>query len=145
VKRKKKTDRQKLIDKLDKVFSLYIRARDKYICFTCGINKEVAELRRMSMQAGHLFSCTNYSTRWDELNTHCQCSGCNMSHEYNPHPYVVAFIKKYGAEAYAALNLRHNATLKLHNSEIEILINHYQVLLDNLTSSSETNTIRKED
>jgi len=77
-------DRSSLIKRVDEAFSLFIRGRDGYRCFTCGKTKAIASLFGMSIQAGHLFSRTNYSTRWDELNTHAQCSGCNSYHENHP-------------------------------------------------------------
>jgi predicted nucleic-acid-binding Zn-ribbon protein len=116
-------DRKKTVKKLDKVFSEYIRARDKYKCFTCGI---VGAVKDGLMHAGHLFSRVNYSTRWDELNTHCTCKNCNYTHEYNPHIYVKAFIQKYGFSAYELLDIKHNKSYKISTPELLVLIDYYK-------------------
>lgn len=133
--RKKKTDRQKLVAALDKTFGSYIKARDKYVCFTCGKNKQMMELGRTVPQPGHLFSRVNYATRWDELNTHCQCSGCNMSHEFRPETYTLAFIKKYGVEAYERLFVKHKAVAKFSNSDLETMIKYYEQKLEALNEN----------
>ena len=73
----KKLTRSKLIKKLDKVFSLYIRQRyaknEIAQCFTCGKKDHYKKL-----QCGHFQSRKYYSTRWDEINCQVQCAGCNV-------------------------------------------------------------------
>ena len=73
----KKTKRKKLIEKLDKIFSVYIRRRkavnDISECFTCGKQDHWKKL-----QNGHFQSRKHYSTRWHELNCQVQCAGCNV-------------------------------------------------------------------
>ena len=73
----KKTQRKKLIEKLDKIFSIYIRRRntvnDVAECFTCGKKDHWKKL-----QNGHFQSRKHYSTRWHEQNCQVQCSGCNV-------------------------------------------------------------------
>jgi hypothetical protein len=73
----KKLTRSKLIKKLDKVFSLYIRLRfaknEIAQCFTCGKKDHYKRL-----QCGHFQSRKYYSTRWDEINCQVQCAGCNV-------------------------------------------------------------------
>ena len=64
---KKKTVSQ-LKKKVDKVFSLWIRKRDKR-CFTCG---------RPASQAGHFQSRRFSATRYDEINVQSQCIKCNI-------------------------------------------------------------------
>lgn len=120
------------------VFSLYIRERDNYICFTCGINKEVAKLRDMCMQAGHLITRKNTSTLYDDLNTHCQCSGCNMAHEFHPEVYTTAFIKKYGVEAYERLVIKSKMTLKLSKADMEAMIVYYKQQIERIRHERES-------
>ena len=73
----KRTQRKKLVDKLDKVFSIYIRRRyadnDVAECFTCGKQDHWKKL-----QNGHFQSRKHYSTRWHEQNCQVQCAGCNV-------------------------------------------------------------------
>jgi len=81
VKRKgKKTSRQAAVRRADKAFSEYIRARDGGVCVMCG--------KRENLTCGHVFSRAHYGTRWDELNAFCQCTGCNLRHEYDPYPFI---------------------------------------------------------
>lgn len=84
------TARQKLVKKLDTEFSLYIRERDGH-CVTCGSAERLTN--------GHLFSRVAHSTRWSELNCHCQCWGCNYRHEFDPYPFLNWFENKFGKEA----------------------------------------------
>ena len=73
----KRTQRKKLVDKLDKVFSVYIRRRyaenDIAECFTCGKQDHWKKL-----QNGHFQSRKHYATRWHEENCQVQCAGCNV-------------------------------------------------------------------
>lgn len=116
----KKRSRKAIVRELDKVFSVYIRQRDKH-CIVCGSTE--------NLQCGHLFSRVSYSTRWDEMNAHAQCRNCNMVHEHNPHLYTVAFIHKYGQQEYEKLLEKHLQPVKLKDRDIEELINLYKTKL----------------
>lgn len=111
------TKRKKLISKLDKVFSEYIRKRDKR-CITCGHTEQLTN--------SHLITRSKYSVRWSELNCHCQCRGCNMLHEFQPEHYTNWFIKKYGLKKYQNLILESNQTKKFTDTELEGLIKKYE-------------------
>lgn len=73
----KKVSRKSLVDKLDKVFSIYIRRRfavnDIAECVTCGKKEHWSKL-----QCGHFMSRKHMSTRWNEDNCQVQCAGCNV-------------------------------------------------------------------
>lgn len=113
----KKFTRKQLVKKLDNVFSLFIRNRDKK-CIVCGSTE--------SLQNGHLFSRVNYSTRWDEVNSNCQCRSCNMRHEYDFEPYRRAFVEKYGQEKYDLLYFKHKNICKYTNNDLLVLIDYYK-------------------
>jgi hypothetical protein len=66
----KKTEYQKAKEELDRVFSLYIRAKFMEKCYTCG-------KRSSRLQCGHFISRQYLATRWDESNCRPQCWGCN--------------------------------------------------------------------
>ena len=121
--KKKAMNRKKIVKALDAIFSMYIRKRDNYRCFTCG---QLGGPKDGIMQAGHLFSRVNYSTRWDELNTHCQCKSCNYTHEFNPHIYVNKFIDKYGLEKYQDLTFKHNQQFKISTPDLLVLTDYYK-------------------
>lgn len=78
-KRKRGSDERKTwIDKLDKVFSIYIRLRDSKEfgfraarCISCG------EVKPFDMfDCGHFVSRNASAIRWDEDNCHAECSHC---------------------------------------------------------------------
>lgn len=77
--KKKRNERKTWIDKLDKVFSLYIRLRDSKEfgfraarCISCG------EVKPFDMfDAGHFVSRTCMPLRWSEDNVSAECSSCN--------------------------------------------------------------------
>ncbi len=70
LKNKKAPTISKLKKELDRVFSLYIRAKYKKECYTCGY---VGPL-----QCGHFVSRQYLSVRWDENNARPQCAMCNI-------------------------------------------------------------------
>ncbi len=83
----KKKSISSLKNKADKVFSLYIRNRDKK-CFTCGSTQ--------FLQAGHFVSSSWSALRYAEDNVHAQCSNCNIWRRGNYSVYALNLVKKYG-------------------------------------------------
>lgn len=79
--------------KLDKVFSEYIRRRDRGICCTCGVQKEWK-----LQQAGHYISRSHLSTRYNEINVHCQCISCNVFKSGNMPSYTLFLQRKFGGQ-----------------------------------------------
>lgn len=70
---KKRFSRTNLVKEADRVFSIYIRERDKgKPCITCWKGWEE------NFQCGHLFSRRHQATRWTEHNAHWQCPWCNL-------------------------------------------------------------------
>ena len=66
-----------LRDRLDTVFSKYIRLRDAmpsgtFRCISCGKIKTLDQA-----DAGHYFSRVHMNTRFDEDNVHDECRYCN--------------------------------------------------------------------
>jgi hypothetical protein len=91
----KKSTRKRLIDKLDKIFSQYIRLRESKNhnseCFTCG---KVDHWKKL--QNGHFMSRKHLSTRWDETNCQVQCAGCNVFRYGEQYKFSVGLNAKYG-------------------------------------------------
>ena len=93
-----KSDKTKAKDALDKIFSMFIRLRDadEYgYCECCSCGKRVYW---REIHAGHWIIRKYLSTRWDELNVHAQCCGCNTFGEGNSAGYAKFMLKKYGSE-----------------------------------------------
>ena len=115
--KKKKSERKKLVERLDKVFSLYIRRRDER-CVCCGTDK--------NLQCGHLFSRNSYSTRWNEKNAYCQCASCNYRHEFDAYPLTNFFLRIWGQEAYDELHTLYSTQTKFGNGILEEMIAYYR-------------------
>lgn len=114
----KKSARKRLVAALDRVCSEYIRKRDNSQCVVCGSREQPTN--------GHLFTRSAYSTRWDELNCHCQCWACNYSHEHNPGPYTSWFVRKYGIDTYDELLRKHKQPLKLKDYQLQEMIDQFK-------------------
>lgn len=82
------------IVKLTKIFNYFIRLRDGK-CVTCG--------RKHSLTCSHLISAQTTTTRWNEINCHCQCRDCNYRHEYQPHIYIRWFVEKFSWKMFTDL------------------------------------------
>ena len=105
-----------LIKEADRVFSLWVRKREP-LCVQCHTTK--------NLTCGHLISRRKMAVRWDELNCHTQCWGCNSAHRYWPEKYTSWFVNRYGEELY--LKLCNNSTVlrKWRRDEIEEIIDKY--------------------
>ena len=77
--------------KADKLFSLYIRRRDGLYCYTC--NKS---LTWQNSDCGHYVSRNWLALRYDQINCHCQCKGCNIFKKGNLTVYAVNLENQYG-------------------------------------------------
>lgn len=114
------SERKKLVKKLDKVHSEYIRKIYGSMCVVCGSTERVG--------CGHVFSRGSYSTRWDVIeggNCYPQCWRCNYRHEFDPYPYINWFIEKFGKEKLDRLHARHKAIAKFKDSDLRNLIATY--------------------
>lgn len=90
-------------DNLWAAFSLMIRERDNWTCFTCGtaIDPRVKDERNISMafymHAGHYKPQGIYkSVKYSPLNVAAQCLRCNKFLHCNLGAYSVALEKRYG-------------------------------------------------
>jgi len=90
-------------------------------CVICGSTEKLGN--------GHLFTRTAYSTRWDLVNSNCQCWSHNYLHEYDPAPYTTWFIKKYGMNAYETLHLKFATTHKYSDAQLVELLEELQKVL----------------
>lgn len=111
------SERKKLVNKLDKVFSQYIRMRDG-VCVVCGTKD--------NLQCGHLYSRIAYSTRWDEDNAFAQCRNCNMRHEYDFEPLRKYAEMKHGKKKLKKIYIKYKTPVKLSNNDLQDLIKYYQ-------------------
>ena len=127
----KKTQRKKLIEKLDKIFSIYIRRRnainDIAECFTCGKQDHWKKL-----QNGHFQSRKHYSTRWHEQNCQVQCAGCNVFRYGEQFKFARNLDNTFYDGLADELHIEANKTVKLDNTDLQMLIEKYEMLIKEL-------------
>lgn len=122
-KTKKKTKLQKwkrikiLKAKAETVFHHWIRIRDDYICYTCGLHGDI-----YNMQAGHF---QHSSSDLDERNLHCQCVRCNKWLSGNLDVYTVKMIEQYGMEVVKELQRLKGIPRKYTEQELNEVIEKY--------------------
>lgn len=132
-KKKKKTEKRKLIEKLDAVFSQYIRLRDAspksglVRCISCGSVHHWTKI-----QNGHYESRANMATRWSEANCHPQCVACNVMMHGNILAYRRAMVKMYGENAVNQIEVLAHTTKQWSTWELEEMIKYYTALRDKL-------------
>ncbi len=113
--------RKKLIDELDETMSKMVIARDKK-CVICGSKEKLTW--------GHLFSKRTYATRWDQLNSHCQCWPCNYGHVYDTSKYTKWFLDTYGQDAWNALYDRFHSRRQWTMADMKAMLSDFQGQLE---------------
>lgn len=135
---KKKPEKKKspslptLVDRLDKVFSKYIRLRDAmpsgmFRCISCGKIKPIDQA-----DCGHFHSRTHMSTRFDEDNCHAECRYCNRFSADHIIGYRENLIRKIGSQRFLLLEVKAHETRKWSHFELEQLAKYYKALVDKL-------------
>ena len=117
---------KKVIARLDKIFSEFIRLRDSDKngygkCITCG-----KIIFWKDGDAGHAINRAHMSTRFDEMNVHLQCRYCNRFREGEIVEYTQALVRKYGQSRLDILLAKKHLTNKLTNFEGEVFIKYYR-------------------
>jgi hypothetical protein len=114
-------------DSLDKIFSQYIRLRDRitgtqYVkCISCG---KVVDWKESD--CGHYVNRKHKSTRWDEKNCNAQCQSCNRFDEGCMSGYTLGLIKKYGSDTIEMLHYKKHQVSKLSQFEVDQLLKYYK-------------------
>ena len=122
---KKKTPRQKLIEKVDHAFSRFIRLGDSVdgynTCFTCGVIKPIT-----NMDAGHYMVRGRMSTRFDEQNVQPQCKPCNKWGHGEQAEFGITLDEKYGQGTAKSLIEKSHTKRKYTLPELEELLTYYK-------------------
>lgn len=117
IKRPKAPSRRDLGKRLWKLTSLYVRNVEK-CCYTC--NKILTFKER---EAGHFWTQGGHKrVKFDLMNVHTQCKGCNHFKSGNLAPYASRLIKEYGLKKYQNLELRSNDATPFTEIELEKMI-----------------------
>ena len=128
-KKPKAKTRSYYVKQLDSVFSKYIRysavESDGLVwCVTCQ-NK----LGPKAIQNGHYYSRGHYGTRWDEMNCHPQCVGCNVFKKGNYTEYAIYMVDRYGIEEVKALKVKADTIYKISTPVLREMIEEYKAKL----------------
>lgn len=115
-----------LKNKLDDVFSEFIRLRDSrddgtFVCISCG-----RLLPYDQADCGHYINRKHMSTRFSEKNCNAQCRSCNCFDEGNIQGYRRGLIAKYGEPVVLMLEASKNQINKLSEFEYKAMIDHYR-------------------
>ena len=112
----KKTQRQKVRHKLDKLWSQKVRSIGK--CEFCG--------SKDSLNGHHIYSRTNLATRWDLNNGVCLCSGCHVFRSLSAHKSPMEFsewlIEQRGEEWLSELRLKAKSVVKYTIADLEDIL-----------------------
>lgn len=109
------------IDQADKVFSQYIRLRDRE-CTRChSLVTLNAKGLPVSHQASHFMGRGKEATRFDPANVDCLCGGCHMYLTAQPAEHYMWQVNRKGQQTVDALVLRSNQHKK-KDRKMELLI-----------------------
>ena len=102
-----------------KAFNRYIVLRDRR-CVTCDKTEHLTCSHLISVTAGDYM-------RFLQINSHCQCRGCNFKHEYKPEDYTRWFLQHYGVDEYEQLCLLKNEIRKYTTEEFRTIATRYKL------------------
>lgn len=122
----KKTDRQKLIQTLDDIFSEFIRLRDSDhngIC-RCITSGEFAHWTKVD--AGHFITRDNMATRWEEENVNAQGRGDNRFKSGKQFEHGLAIDKKFGPGTASKLLVKSKSPCHFEDFELVAMIKYYK-------------------
>ena len=134
--RRKKTDTTRaLVNKLDRVFSRFVRMKHadndgQISCVTCGKQAQWNEVH-----AGHFVKRQHMSLRWDERNVMPQCVRCNLHMGGRQDDYAAYIVNEYGHATFADLIAKKHETKKWTRPELEELIQKYSERVSLLENS----------
>lgn len=113
-------------DKLDKIFSKFIRLRDSDgdgfgECCTCS-----KRLHWKEAHCGHFISRRHLSVRWDERNTALQCPYCNTYNQGQQYFFSLFIDKRYGKGTVEELIQKSKETVRMTKWDYQPLIDSYK-------------------
>ena len=134
VKRKKSRKPLSILkENLQRIFNRYIVLKDGQ-CITCG--------SRYNLQCSHYFSVgAAPSIRYNEINAHCQCSGCHQGYHAQGnskimlgggHTYAMYMLSVYGENVIAELKAEGSKSYKWTIDELKEKIDYYSGLVESM-------------
>jgi len=124
-KKSKRPSRKKLVDKLDSVFSQFVRlsnadSEGNVRCYTCDANMHWKEA-----QNGHFYTRGRYATRWDINNCRVQDYRCNIILKGNYIVYTRRMIAEIGEHGVDELERLSKTTVKIPTHQLQDMIEDY--------------------
>lgn len=112
-------------DKLDEIFSKFIRLRDSFdgtfgACITCGRIKQIKY-----MDCGHYQKRQHLATRWDEKNCALQCKRCNAFEQGRDSVFAQRIDERYGKGTAEMLRIKSHNMCRMRDFEYDLLIRVY--------------------
>lgn len=126
--RKKPRGISSLKKDLDRLFSLYIRAKYEKSCYTCGGGGKV-------LQCGHFVSRMYLATRWDENNARPQCRMCNCLMNGRAVDFEERLIQEIGLEGVSELKTRRKEIIRMTEEDYKERISYFKEQLERLSTS----------
>ena len=120
--RRKKTDKKKLIDKLDKWWSDRVKEDAKQTCERCGCTGK-------RLNSHHIYSRRYKAIRWETKNGVCLCVGCHFWIHQNIIEGADWIKEKYSDDILSELQIRKSNKIKTAPVFLE-------ALLEDLTNDS---------
>ena len=124
------TERSKLVKKLDKIFSIYIRIRKTDDsgygnCYTCNANHHWK-----GVDAGHFMSRACMNTRWDPKNVQFQCKRCNGFRSGEQFLFSKELDLEYGNGTAETLQEESRITAKFSILQLRDMYSNYKCLVE---------------
>ena len=118
----------KLKKELDRVFSLYIRAKYGPNCYTCDSER--------GTQNGHFVIRQYLFTRWEEDNCRPQGFGCNIRRKGNTAEFEERLKKEIGDARVEELKVSRKIMVKMTEEMYREKIAHYQEIITRYSQSA---------
>lgn len=123
----KKTQRRKIVEKLDKITAQVIKLRDDFTCQRCK-----GKPRPQGCHWAHIYSRTSHKMRWDLLNNLVLCNGCHRWWHANPLDSEWWFRMKFPARYDYLQELRRKPTKHIPMAVLEKWLEERKLKLEEL-------------
>lgn len=130
-KRRKKEDRisfKAALKRADSAFAKFIKARDGNICCTCGKHSK-------RIECGHFIPRGHMAIRFDERNSHSQCTRCNHYLGGDPVRYRKFMIEQYGMRVVEELEIKSQMSIHRKAEDLLWLEKHFKEKLNALNET----------
>ena len=143
-KRRKRTERQKWIDKVDGVFSLYIRMRDSrkygFRYFRCPTCHRI--LPFSDADCSHYYSRSFMGTRFDPDNCMAECAHDNRFNSSHLIEMGKTLEKTIGTEAFLQLRVKAHSVCKLSVEDLKEQYMYFAALVLQMKKEEKNNLIK---